>query len=299
MEEEEEETSPASPSSPSAYGGESLEQGLDQLLETGAPAATEEEDDPQPPEEEEASPLSEELLSLHAALKQCLANRQPAKALRTLRAHSKRGGELDRHAYVLGLTACDRLRVWEVACELLNEAEAGGVLPSARMFLTALSATANAGRWQEATALLIRLTAAWPATGPWPYALVIRACAEAGQWERALSLHAAMLAAGVRPSVRSCGTVLLALEAALRANPPMHREMVLEQTTELLEQMRSVTEAAIFVSTHGPSLGYLLFARPRTLVVEVSVFTSIFFGVWQLNSPKKRTCAGDGRGFDN
>eukprot|EP00962_Isochrysis_galbana_P027572 scaffold8659_cov129-Isochrysis_galbana.AAC.4 len=38
----------------------------------------------------------------------------------------------------------------------------------------------------------------------------------------------------------------------------------------VLEQMRSFTEAAIVVSTHGPSLSHLVFARPRTLVVEVS-----------------------------
>lgn len=38
----------------------------------------------------------------------------------------------------------------------------------------------------------------------------------------------------------------------------------------VLEQMRSFTEAAIVISTHGPSLTHLVFARPRTLVVEVS-----------------------------
>ena len=43
----------------------------------------------------------------------------------------------------------------------------------------------------------------------------------------------------------------------------------------MVEQMRSFTEASVIVSTHGPSLGYLVFARPRTLAVEVTFLLAV------------------------
>lgn len=170
---------------------------------------------------------------VHDELRAHLHARNPSKALRVLKGLKRRGITADRRAYVLGLVACDRLGAWEVAAELLNEAEANGVPPSERMYMQALQTSAAADRWQESIALLARLRDSRDINA-YPYALAISACGRAGQWQHALSLHASMVEAGVAPTTKSYAALLGACGRA--EDEAIKVDRVLELADEMREE---------------------------------------------------------------
>ena len=123
---------------------------------------------------------------------------------------------------------------WKPAIGLLNRltsdaSSAGGLRrPDSETYGIVVSTCAKAGRWREATDLVLREMPAWGVTADTEtYGAVLGACGQRGRWREALAVMAGMVRAGLTPTVAMYNNAITLCGGGGRA----------QVAVDLLEQM--------------------------------------------------------------